>query len=194
MEIKALTPALLPDYLRFFDEVAFADHAEWSWCYCTYFHLGADDEKRIEAENPGTFCRGTLRDAAIGFVKGGTLKGYLAYEDGSVVGWLNAQDKCNYAKLRARAELWDGTDARILAVMCFAVAPEMRRKGVATALLSRAVADAAREGYEFVEAYPANGELDCFLHYHGHPGMYEACGFARFRVLEHDSIYRRALE
>lgn len=194
MEIRALTPELLPDYLRFFDDVAFADHAEWSWCYCTYFHLGKDDEKRIETENQGTFCRDTLRDIAIGFVNDGTLRGYLAYEDGAVVGWLNAQDKGNYAKIRESAELWeDEPPVRIMAVTCFLVAPQMRRRGVATALLTRAVEDAAREGYDFLEAYPGNGELDCFRHFHGHPSMYENCGFLPFKKFEYYSIYRRAL-
>lgn len=195
MEIRALTPELLADYLHFFDDVAFLDHAEWSWCYCTYFHLGKADEKRIGEEHRGTFCRDTLRDIAVGFVKDGTLKGYLAYEGGEVVGWLNAQEKGNYAKLRERAELWEGDgDAKIKTVTCFVVAPEMRRKGVASALLARAVEDAAREGYDFVEAYPANGELDCFRHYHGHPEMYEKCGFVLYKTLEHDCVYRKALK
>ena len=70
----------------------------------------------------------------------------------------------------------------------------MRRRGVATALLARAVEDAAREGYDFAEAYPGNGALDCFRHYHGHPAMYESCGFTPFKRFEYYSIYRRALK
>lgn len=194
MEIRALTPALLTDYLRFFDDVAFSDHEEWSFCYCTYFHLGREDEKRLEEAHRGTFHRDVMREVAIGFVRDGTLKGYLAYEGGAVVGWLNAQDKGNYAKIRESADLWkDDPGARAMAVTCFIVAPDARRRGVATALLNRAVEDAAREGYDFVEAYPANGELDCFLHYHGHPAMYESCGFRLHSAYEHYSIYRRTL-
>jgi GNAT superfamily N-acetyltransferase len=195
IEIKAMTPELLADYLRFFDGVAFSDHAEWSWCYCTFYHLGKDDEKRIEETHKGAFNRDIMRDIAIGFINDGTLKGYLAYEDDAVVGWLNTQDKGNYAKIRESAELWENdTGAKIKAITCFLVAPEMRRRGVATALLARAVEDAAREGYDFAEAYPGNGALDCFQHYHGHPAMYESCGFAPFKRFEYYSIYRRALK
>jgi GNAT superfamily N-acetyltransferase len=135
-----------------------------------------------------------MRDIAIGLISDGTLKGYLAYEGEKVVGWLNAQDKKNYAKIRESAELWEpGANETAMAVTCFIVAPDARRMGVATALLARAVEDAAREGYDYVEAYPASGELDCFQHYHGHPEMYEKCGFALHKAFEGHCVYRRAL-
>ncbi len=191
MDIHALTPERLHDFLSFFDDVAFSDHKEWSWCYCTFFHLGCADEKRIEEEHKDIL----LRNNAIRLVNDATIQGYLAYEDGAVIGWLNANDKKNYAKLCERAELWDDTaDARTKAVTCFIVAPQMRRKGLATALLDRAIADAALAGYDFIEAYPANGALDCFQHYHGHPQMYEAHGFACVKVFEYDCLYRKALK
>lgn len=34
IEIVPLTPDKKEDYLYFFDELAFADHPDWSWCYC----------------------------------------------------------------------------------------------------------------------------------------------------------------
>ena len=42
---------------------------------------------------------------------------------------------------------------KTLSVVCFAIAPEYRGKGVATALLERAVTDAAVGGYAAVEGY-----------------------------------------
>lgn len=38
IEIKALAPELLDDYLAFFDSVAFTDNPDWSGCYCCFYH------------------------------------------------------------------------------------------------------------------------------------------------------------
>lgn len=192
--IRPLTPELLKDYLHFFDDVAFTDHSEWAWCYCTFYHLGRADEERIEAEHKGNFSRDVLRNVAIELIRTGTLNGYLAYRNGSVVGWLNAADKRNYKKIVESAELWEeGDETPTKAITCFIVAPDARRQGVATALLDRAVSDAKAEGFARIEAYPGKGELDCFRHYHGHPEMYEKCGFERYKEFEHYTIHRRAI-
>lgn len=50
LEIKALTPDLNPDYFDFFDNRAFSDHAEWSCCYCTFFHMDKAYERRVGEE------------------------------------------------------------------------------------------------------------------------------------------------
>jgi len=194
--IHPLTPDLLEDYLRFFDGVAFTDHPEWAWCYCTYYHLGKEDEERIdkEAKAQGNRTRETLRSIAIDLIQKGDLNGYLAYTDGLVVGWCNAADKQNYKKLCENRSIWeDGEPVSVKSVTCFIVAPQARRQGIAKALLARVVQDAKEEGYAFAEAYPATGELDCFGHYHGHPEMYEKNGFSRYKDLEGYAIYRKAL-
>jgi hypothetical protein len=36
IEIKKLSPALLQDYLSFFDQVAFTDNEEWAGSYCVW--------------------------------------------------------------------------------------------------------------------------------------------------------------
>lgn len=196
IEIRPLAPDLLEDYLRFFDDIAFTDHPEWSWCYCTYYHLGKEEEKKIhgEASTTGSWKRDTLRGIAIALIQKGDLNGYLAYTGGQVVGWCNAADKRKYKKLCENRKIWDdGEEAAVKSVTCFIVAPGTRRQGIATALLNRVVCDAKEEGYTFVEAYPATGELDCFLHYHGHPGMYEKNGFSLYMALEGYAVYRKNL-
>ncbi len=193
--IRPLSPELLDDFLYFFDHVAFADHPEWQWCYCTFFHLGKQDEQRLEEES-SRCTRDVLRNVAIDLINTGVMRGYLAYADGQVVGWCNASDKRGYKKLCENRDIWDGDDAKappVKVVTCFIVAPTFRRKGVAAALLNRVLQDAAAEGCQVLEAYPAAGELDCFGHYHGHPAMYEACGFKPYRQLDGYSIYRKTL-
>lgn len=43
---------------------------------------------------------------------------------------------------------------KVKSIFCFVIAPEMRRKGIATLLLERVCQDAAEEGFDLVEAYP----------------------------------------
>ncbi len=194
LEIRPLEPGLLEDYLDFFDNTAFADHQEWSWCYCTYYHLGEQEEQRIEAEHSGEWTREIPRNMAIDLIKEGKLNGYLAYGDGQVVGWCNAGNKESYPKLRENKELWDqGEELSVKSVTCFLVAPGARRQGVALALLDRVARDAAEQGYRALEAYPASGELDCYAHYHGHPAMYENSGFTKHKEAEGYCVYRRWL-
>ncbi len=189
LEIYPLTPERAADYFAFFDNAAFRDHPEWSWCYCTYYHY--DDA--LEKELNGTGREG-LRGYAQKLVREGTLQGYLAYADGAVVGWCNAGDKAGFRRLCQDRKIWTQEEnARVKSVVCFIIASEYRRQGVATALLQRVCEDAAAQGYDFVEAYPSHGELDCYLHYHGHEAMYEKCGFVPHRDCGEYGVMRRAL-
>lgn len=194
MEIRPLEPALLHDFLDFFDDVAFTDHQDWSWCYCTYYLLGKEDEQRITAENSGEWTRDIPRNMAIRMIKQRELNGYLAYLEGNVVGWCNAGDKKSYKRLCENREIWDEDDDQpIKSVTCFIVAPDARRQGIASALLHRVAQDAQKQGYLVLEAYPASGELDCYAHYHGHPQMYLTNGFTKHKELHGYCVYRKLL-
>ncbi len=84
-------------------------------------------------------------------------------------------------------------EKREMAVVCFEIAPEYRGKGVATALLGRALADAKSNGYKAVEAFPVirneRYEWDCAGSYR----LYEKAGFVK--VTEHNGfpIVRKTL-
>jgi GNAT superfamily N-acetyltransferase len=191
IEIRPLTPALLDDFLFFFENVAFSDHPEWSECYCTHFHWDAKLES--DWKRSGGTKRG--RDYAMEFIRSGVMQGYLAYREGEIVGWCNANEKSNFGNLVERAELWDGADrdAKVKAVVCFVVAPGMRGKGIATRLLERACRDAVSAGYDYMEAYPCRGETDEYTNHHGPFALYEKCGFSLYKDLGRDSIVRKRL-
>jgi len=192
--IRPLEPGLLEDYLYFFDHVAFSDHPEWSWCYCTFFHIGKEVQEQLDAGSGGEPTRGSMRNIAVELINNRKLNGYLAYADGKVVGWCNASDKKNYIRLCENRDIWsDGGELPVMSVTCFIIAPEFRRRGVASALLDRVVQDASSQGYRALEAYPAAGELDCYRHYHGHPAMYEKHGFLPHKQLDGYSVYRKML-
>ncbi len=194
IDIRVLSPELLDDYLNFFDNIAFIDHKERSECYCVHFHWDASLDAEIENLNKlGIKKRG--RDFAIEFVGNRTIQGYLAYMDNEVIGWCNANNKTGYKGLVARSELWADEEqgAKVKAVTCFTVAPNMRGKGIATQLLKRVCTDAEMEGYSWVEAYPANGGHDCFRHYHGPYMMYDKCGFQMYKELDKCYVVRKYL-
>ncbi len=197
VEIRALTPDLLADYMDFFDHTAFSDHQEWSLCYCTFYHCDAAFERELDGCGEEKL-REALRGYAGELIARGGMRGYLAYREGAVVGWCNANDKSAYRRIVEHADLLgEGDPERIKAVTCFTIAPAMRGQGIATALLERVCADARAEGYACVEAYPANcgheGSCDVFANYHGHLRMYEKAGFAPVREFAHGHIVRKML-
>lgn len=93
-DIKALSPELLPDYLGFFDRVAFTDNPDWASCYCVYYHhdpAGKPWDKRTGAEN---------RELAGRLIRSGRLRGFLAYTGDEPAGWCNVNDKRSFALAR----------------------------------------------------------------------------------------------
>jgi GNAT superfamily N-acetyltransferase len=52
IQVRALTPALLADYLAYFDNTAFSDNPEWAGCYC-YFYLRAPEREDWETRTAG---------------------------------------------------------------------------------------------------------------------------------------------
>ncbi len=192
--IKKLTPDLTVDYLDFFDNRAFTDNREWSACYCVFYHW--NDEYQKSAKKPGVNIHEHNRNLAADFIRNGILKGYLAYVDGVVMGWVNANDKSAYERLdsKKKPDLWDDEkDRKIKSITCYTIAPEMRRKGIATKLLGRVCEDAASDGYDYVEAYPQKNIDNTQRNYNGPMALYEKSGFVLHRELEKEFIVRKYL-
>lgn len=187
IDIRPLSPGLLDDYLHFFDNVAFADHPEWSQCYCIHFHWQSQWDNEPPRDN---------RDRVIEHIHSGSIQGYLAYSDGKVIGWCNANDKKNYAALKynVKTELWEtNDDKKVKSVVCFLVAPGMRGNGIATKMLERICTDADANGYNFIEGYPPTGECDLYVAHHGTVTLFEKCGFAIHKQHGNDCIMRKYL-
>ncbi|HNX15070.1 MAG TPA: GNAT family N-acetyltransferase [Oscillospiraceae bacterium] len=133
------------------------------------------------------------RECAIKLIKDGMMQGYLAYCDGSVVGWCNANDKqafdnVNFALPCEASE----KDKKIKSVVCFCIAPAYRGKGVASALLKKVCEDAKDNGYEYIEAYPFNHDENNA--YHGPTSMYKTNGFTLHNHVNGCTIYRKYLK
>lgn len=187
IEIRPLTADTSADFFDFFDNRAFTDHQEWSFCYCTYMHVDSEYEQAVEkivkAEGVGAeVLRGMLRGKAARLIEDGVLRGYLAYADGVPIGWCNAHDKAMFKRFdhgKAATEFIrsHGGGGRVKSVVCFTIAPGHRGKGIATALLNRVVADARAEGYDAVEAYARRHTAREPFDYYGPYELLEKAGF-----------------
>ena len=194
--IERLTPALSGDYLHFFDHEtgpAFADNPEWAKCYCHYY------EVPMAVDWP-SFDGAANRNAMSARIACGEMEGFLAYAGDDVVGWINAQPyhKLQHAcaRLRIASPPLPVPPHDAAAIVCFVVAPKLRRRGVARALLDGALDDFSARGIVVVDAFPWNvGPDDTAAtdHYHGSPAMFAAAGFVEIARHDNVTVVRRAL-
>lgn len=170
MVIKELRCELIDDWFDFFENRAFTDHEEWRGCYCTAFYY----PKPEEYSNPGK----RRKEYAAWLIETGRMKGYMAYEKGKVVGWVNANDRAKYPRLE---NLNDNED-KVLSIVCFIVDKEHRGKGIARKLLNRVIEDAKEKGYSIIEAYPKKGAKSEFGAWNGPYEMYKRTGFTEIQI------------
>lgn len=196
IEIKKLAPELLDDYLYFFENVAHTDNQEWNRCYCTNYCAAHNNyiTKKKNFFNPDV-----RRQYAIDYVNSGLLQGYLAYVDGNVVGWCNANNRNDclhcygWKNHIANRTINKKSKERIKSVFCFTIAPEMRGKGIATALLERVIDDAGNDGYEYIEAYPNKEKTDMYFNYVGPLKLYKKFGFEHYSQTRWRFVLRKKL-
>jgi GNAT superfamily N-acetyltransferase len=187
IEVKRLCPQLLDDYLDYFDNVAFTDNPDWAGCYC-YFYLAGrstgDWNDRTAAEN---------RSAVGELIATGGMHGYLAYLEGEVAGWCHAGPKGYFPVIVETEELAEPDIEATGSIVCFNIAPEQRRLGIASTLLEAATTGLADMGLTIAEAYPSTGASTEAAHYHGPLPMYLRAGFSVHRRLPSYQVVRKAL-
>ncbi len=166
MVIKELQPDRMSDWFDFFENRAFEDHPDWRGCYCTAFFYPKPAEYASSSNR--------RKDYAKWLIETGRMRGYMAYEEGKVVGWVNANDKARYPRLSDRH---DGNE-KVLSIVCFLVEKERRGQGIAQSLLDRIVKDAKGKGYSILEAYPKKGARSEYGSWNGPFAMYERTGFS----------------
>jgi GNAT superfamily N-acetyltransferase len=167
IEIKPLSPALEDAFLDFFDHRAFTDNPEWASCYCCYYKVdctGREWMKRSAQQN---------RDLARSLIRAGKMNGYLAFAGGDPVGWCHADAWESLLQLKGLPH----ADGNTMAVVCFIIAPEYRRKGIAACLLDYVCKDCARLGCEIIEAWSGKAANTDAAHCRGPVLLYEKAGF-----------------
>ncbi len=175
IEIKALSPDLIPNYIDFFDHRAFSDDSPCGPCYCTSPSMDAASEARMISEFDDD-VKGTLRRYAINLLSEGRIHGYLAFENDIPVGWCNAGDRDGYPnwipEIARQVSL-----GKTFSVLCFAIAPDHRGQGLSLALLERIVEDARAKGYAAVEGYPRMQKDRETYDFNGPLRLFEKAGF-----------------
>ena len=197
IDIRRLMPDLVEDYVAFFDTIPHNEKYHMK-CYCVYWCSDDCDGKDFNT-------KAARRHYAIQCVKDGRIQGYLAYEDGKVVGWCNANTKADCLTCKG----WQGMNGkrkgfipteesapelRVKSVFCFVIAPEMRRQGIASQLLARICQDAAADGFDYVEAYPEKEVTANTENFMGYAGMYERFGFTVYHETSRKLVMRKALK
>ena len=183
--VKELTPDMVNDFLGFFDKDAFADNPGWSSCYCMEKHVAAADwSRRTGADN--------RRDQEAR-IRSGAARGLLAYVDGRPVGWCNAGPRRSMIGQDHLPDLRTEDPDRVGAIVCFVIASQYRRHGVARQLLDAACDSLARQGFAVAEAYPSKlAETDA-QEYRGPLQMYLDAGFETFRDTPRWAVVRKEL-
>jgi ribosomal protein S18 acetylase RimI-like enzyme len=181
VQIRPVTPEQHDDVMHYFDLVAYADNPNWSKCYCME-RLVEDYDNRTREQNRVDRSR---------LIRSARANGLVAYRLGRVVGWCHAAPKSELLSVEG------GREADIGAIVCFVVAPDSRRQGIATALLEAALEHLRWRGMRAVEAYPAAGPIDSarwpWINYLGPLSMYEKAGFEIVARRDDSYTVRRAL-
>ena len=169
MDIKVckLTKDMMDDYIDYFENRAFADGNIQKGCYCVWHHWTEKHEKErnLLPENERPCCK---REYAKELISNSILNGFVAIYEHQIVGFCNADLKNNYFRLSRELApySWNGVEDgdKVLSIVCFTVQPDMRRKGIAKALLASACQYAMENEYDYVEGYPSQGKFsisDC---------------------------------
>ncbi len=181
-------------YFALFDR-AFSDNPAWSGCYCAFYYDPCSDE----AWSPGPQAGAAHRAARAAQIESGRAHGVLAFDAGRAVGWCNAGPRAAFGNLRVFGAAVGDASERVGSVMCFVIAPERRREGIATVLLAGAEDLFRSLGLEIAEAYPraapaSNTSLpQSATYYKGAPAMYERAGYAPSRRFERFVCVRKSL-
>lgn len=201
IEVRPLSPDRLGEFLGFFDGDAFSDNAWWAGCFCNFYESLTHP---AESPDPATPAFAAFRDQNRGEkierIRAGRARGFLAFRDGKVVGWLNAQRPDAYADPRQFAPAFAEIPDRTGLLMCFVVAPGARGQGVGTTLLRAAVESFSAAGLAHAQGFARRpdakrGECETFAtsNYHGTMSMYLENGFAEVGSLGSYAIMRRSL-
>jgi len=179
--VRPISPDQHDAVMHYFDMVAYADNPNWSKCYCSE-RLVEDYDSRTKEQNRA------FRSQLIHSAK---ANGLVAYRLGRVVGWCHAAPKTELLNIEGER------DPNVGAIVCFVVAPDQRRQGVATTLLDAAIEHLRKRGMREAEAYPRLGEIDASrwaqVMYVGPLSMYVKAGFAIEERNEDFAVVRRAL-
>lgn len=182
--IKKLSPNLLEDYLNFFDNIAFKDNPDWSYCYCHFPHAPHDTCKWQDIPKEEN------RKAVIDLINSGKKQGLLAYDNNQPIGWCNAGPRVN---MTVTPDYEEPKADKIGSTTCFIIAKEYRRKGVARLLLKTALEVFKTQGFKYAEGYPLENMQGEANNHWGPKELYLSEGFKQYATEDDMIVMRKEL-
>lgn len=193
IEVRKLMPEDAEAYVEFFDTTPHDDYIPEHTCYCV--NWCSADHRTLNRPD-----REERRAMAIDYVQNNILQGYIALCDERIIGWCNANTKSDCLNcagvLFAIQDLQKAVSApeeKVKVIYCFMVAEEHQRQGVARRLLQAVCADAKKEGFDYIEAYPQKDASDRWMQFMGFDELYKSEGFEHYQELEDKYVVRKYL-
>lgn len=122
------------------------------------------------------------------------MNGFLAYKNGSPIGWCNTNLKEKYPLLIKDKDINYPYEGKIASIVCFIIAPEYRKQGIARKLLRFAIDYYSSNEFNFIEAYPRRNVKSDASNYKGPLSMYESEGFSIYKKFKNFYIVRKSLK
>lgn len=141
MEIHPVTPDRWTDLERLF-----GPRGAYAGCWCMWWRLSRAEFSRESASE--------RRAGLKALVDAGQVPGILAYVADEPVAWVSIAPRESYPPLMHSRTLKQVDDKPVWSIVCFFVAKPYRRQGLMEGLIRGAVAYAAEQGAQIVEAYP----------------------------------------
>jgi GNAT superfamily N-acetyltransferase len=125
-------------------------------CQCQRIKLGDRDWYAMPVPDRAQRLR---EEADCGHPEADGTSGMVAYVDGQPAGWVAVEPRAHYRRLRGSSVPWSGRtedpdDPDVWAIVCFAIRPGYRGRGLTGPLAAAAVEYARAHGARAVEAYP----------------------------------------
>lgn len=179
--IKPLTAEMAELFTTYLSGLHF-DHApHWATCFCRYYYLDGPTEEWMARSGE------TNRKEAIAEIEAGRMNGYLAFDGDQCIGWCNAADANQFARIKDAVEEYC-MDDKVGCTICFVIHPEYRNRGVARSLLETAITEFKKRGYDAMIALPFEAKDSPEKRYRGTINMYEQMGYKEIERQDSASI------
>lgn len=175
LSIQPLTPALAQTFCDYLTNLDFANTPHWASCFCRFYHTECSMEEWMARSLE------VNRAEALQEIEAGRMRGYLAFDGETCVGWCNANDISQFLRLREDAAAYC-TGKRVACTICFVIHPSYRGKGIARQLLAQAVSDYRAAGYDAMIALPIEVEGAGQRRYRGTLHLFQEAGYRELDV------------
>ncbi len=168
--IKALTPELATAFSDYLSGLDFSETPHWSSCFCRFYYTNCSNQEWINRTLE------TNRNEALEEITAGRMRGYLAYDGETCVGWCSANNVDHFPRIvEDLTEFCSGR--RVGCTICYVIHPDYRGRGIARQLLNRAIHDFRADGFDAMIALPIESPGAEQRRYRGTLHMYQQAGY-----------------